>query len=159
MKALNPKNSTVYKGLSQIYLQGNNALQVASTQIGNEMHYYIGNERTNLLVHDFRRKTTGEALSIIWQEMPENFSHHFNQRAFVEIYYNAVLKGVEINLYDTDSSSGNIPLLWMGVLENNLMPCYKVEWEIFKPIDVYNTAFVAFIVPAISHYPSLALKV
>ena len=158
MNEVTSETSIIYKGLAQIYLQGKNALQVLSTHIGNEMHYVLGNEQTNLIVHDFRQSTTGEALSEIWQCFPNEFAHQFNQNAFIEVSYTASSNCLEIDLYDTDNSSEDLPLLWMGILEDNLMPGYRVKWEIFKPIDSCNTAFVAFIAPAISLSPTSALQ-
>lgn len=142
----------VYQGPTRVHLQGQNALVVVSAELSGEIRYFLGCENTNLMVRDFRSRTTVEALEVIQRQNQNGFARLFNQNAFVEIHYNASSESIEISLRDTDNFSENIPLLWMGILENNLMPSYRVEWEIFKAVDKNNTAFVAFIVPAILHH-------
>ena len=47
---------------------------------------------------------------------------------------------VEIELYDGEEVNYS-PTLWLGVLNDNLMPNIDTEWEILRPINVQSTAF------------------
>ena len=137
----------LYQGPTHIYLQGRNALLVAPSESASEMRYFIGNEQTNLVVRDFRQRTVMEAREAIRRQYQNGFAKSFNQVAFTEIRYDDVYGYIEVGLYDTDSFVENIPTFWMGVLEENTMPAYQVEWEVFKSIDSRHMAFCAMLKP------------
>jgi hypothetical protein len=148
-------NATIilYRGNARVHLQGKNALQVLpGYKNGNEIHYSIGAPGTDLIVHDYRAQNIREAREAIKLQYQNGFAKSFNQQSWVEIRYNETTGMMEMDLREDLSppDSQALPIIWMGVLENNLMPGYKVEWEMFKPVDDENTAFIAFIAPAIS---------
>ena len=138
--------SVLFEGSVRIYLQGNNALQVIpATNLAEEMHYYIGNESTQFLIHDFRKKTVKEAQEAIQRQYQNGFAKSFNQTAWAIVKYDELNEGIDIEIRDNLNASTKKTILWMGILENNLMPGYEVAWEVFKSLDAQNTAFVALI--------------
>lgn len=135
----------VYQGQAQIYLQGQNALLATPPETADEMRYFIGGEQTNLVIRDFRPKVILEAHEAIRRQYQNGFAKVFSQRAYVEVRYDSEKESMEIQLYDSDNQGSRVPTLWAGVLENNTMPGYQVDWEIFKKVSKEQTAFVAML--------------
>jgi len=135
----------LFKGTAQIYLQGKNALcPFEGQKSSNTMYYYIGQENTNFLIHDFRTKPVIAAKNVLKTNYQNGFADTFNQPSWVEIKYEHSSRKVEIELHDTEENIG-LPLLWLGILEDNIMPSYEVEWEVFNSLDTGQTAFVSLI--------------
>jgi len=135
----------LFQGTARIYLQGKNALYPFEIiNCSNAMHYYIGQESTEFIVHDYRKEPVITAKNVLKTQYQNGFAGIFNQPAWVEIRYDQPVKKVEIELHDTQENISS-SLLWLGILEDNIMPSYKVEWEVFKPLDTGKTAFVSLI--------------
>jgi len=137
----------LYKGAADIYLQGQNALfpVIDTTNKSQEIRYYIGDASTEFSIRDFRKKPVVEANEAIRLSYQNGFAKTFNQQAWVEIRYEPSSEKIEIELSDlSELSKDKLPLLWMGVLDDNTMPAYEVDWEVFKPL-AGSTAFVSFI--------------
>ena len=142
--------SVLFEGTARVYLQGRNALlPLTSTENNDQIQYFIGNESTNLVIRDHRNSTIQEAYEAIRLRNQNGFAKLFNQYAIIKINYDENNNHMEIDLLEEAPPLINGPVLWMGILENNVMPGYDVEWEVFKPIDENNTAFIAFISQAI----------
>jgi hypothetical protein len=140
----------IYQGNVRVYLQGRNALTLIlpETPSSGYISYYIGDTNTNFVLCDHRPETVAEARQVLQTQYQNGFAKHFNQYAKAEIRYDEDVRHMKIDLHTIETQPEKCPVLWMGILENNLMPGFQVEWEIFKPIDESNTAFVAFIAPA-----------
>lgn len=139
----------LYKGNVRVYLQGKNALMPITPEasIHRYISYYIGDSYTNLIICDHRPKTVAEARQILQTKHQNGFAKHFNQVAKAEIRFDKVTKCMTIDLRNPETPSPEYPVLWMGILEDNIMPSYEVQWEIFKSLNANQTAFVALIRP------------
>jgi hypothetical protein len=137
----------IYQGSARVYLQGKNALTPISPDMPSNGHisYYVGDTNTNLVIFDHRPEIIAEARQILQTQYQNGFAKHFNQYAKAEVRYDEDTEQMKIDLYSIETQPVKCPVLWMGILENNLMQGYEVEWEVFKPIDENNTAFVALI--------------
>ena len=133
----------IFEGDVQVHLYGKNAL--IPIYLHDELlASVIGVEESKLLVNDHRYEPIQTIRSSSSNCYPNDFLKAFNQPAQAEIRYDPEKDSLEIDLYET-STETDMPILWMGVLENNLMPSYEVEWEILKPVDENNTAFCALV--------------
>lgn len=141
------KENYLYKGNVQIYLQGQNALlPVASKPRGDQIAYFIGSKKSKLLIRDFRRAPIHAAHASAGVEGSE-FADAFNQPAYAEVSISE--KGnepekIEINLRPT-STRDDFPVLWLGVLNDAMMPMLDIEWEILRPIKADKIAFTAMV--------------
>ena len=136
----------LYQGSAQVYLQGQNALDpIPNTYKPNEMLYYVGEKSTDFTVKDLRKEPVNAAQEAIQLNHQNGFVKVFNKQSWVEIRYEPNNQKIEIELRDqTEASITNLPLLWFGILNDNIMPGYEVDWEVFKPLPV-GTAFVSFV--------------
>jgi hypothetical protein len=143
-------NEIIYQGLVRVYLQGKNALIpiLSGMELDGHIFYYIGDTTTNLILCDHRSEIVAETQQIFQTQHQNGFAKHFNQYAKAEVCYDEDTQRMKIDLHSAEVQSAKCPVLWMGVLEDNLMQRYEVEWEVFKTIDESNTAFIAFISPA-----------
>jgi hypothetical protein len=136
-------SSLVFEGDVQVHLYGQNAL-IPMYLRDQVLASIIGIEGSGLIVNDHRYETNEAVRTSSSNCYPDGFLKAFNRPAWAEIYYNPDTHGLEIDLYES-STEIHMPILWMGILENNLMPAYEVEWEILKTIDESNTAFCALV--------------
>jgi hypothetical protein len=135
----------IFQGNVRVYLEGQNALCPTVTT-DQEMHYHIGQENTELIIRDYRAKPILAAQKAISTQYQNGFSNTFNEQAWAEICYEQADEKLEIVLRDPDKKTdARSPLLWLGVLEDNIMPDYDVEWEVFKSLDNGQTAFVSLL--------------
>lgn len=137
----------LYKGMADIYLQGQNALCPIEETINKsqEIQYCIGDTSTDFLIRDLRKKTILEANNAIRLRYQNGFAKTFNQQAWVEVRYEPSKEKIEIELSDpAEISNEKLPLLWLGILDDNIMPAYEVDWEVFKSL-VGRTAFVSLV--------------
>ena len=141
------KENYLYRGNVQIYLQGEKALlPVASKNRNGQVAYFIGSKKSKLLIRDFRREPIHAAHASSGLEGSE-FADAFNQPAYAEVSISE--KGsepekIEINLRPT-SKSDDFPVLWLGVLNDAMMPMLDIEWEILRPINSERIAFTAMV--------------
>ena len=143
-------NSILFEGNARVYLQGKNALQVIpQTGLSQGIRYCIGDPSSQFFIHDFRTKSVIQAWEAIHRGYQNGFAKSFNQVSWVKILYDQSNKEIEIEIRDKVDRPSQVPVLWMGILENHLMQGYEVEWEMFKYLDSQNTAFVALIPQAI----------
>ena len=137
----------IYQGTVRVYLQGKNALMPISLEASTNgnISYYIGNKSTDLVLSDHRPETVAEARQILRTSYQNGFAKHFNQHAQAEIRYDESTERIKIDLHSISAEPEECPVLWMGTLEDNMMPGYQVEWEIFRELGPTETAFVALI--------------
>ena len=141
------KENYLYRGNVQIYLQGEKALlPVASKNRNGQVAYFIGSKKSKLLIRDFRREPLHATHASAGLEGSE-FADAFNQPAYAEVSISE--KGrepekIEINLRPT-SKSDDFPVLWLGVLNDAMMPMLDIEWEILRPINSEKIAFTAMV--------------
>jgi hypothetical protein len=134
----------IFDGNVSLYLYGNGALKPIGAIANNISSYYIGGVQSNLIIHDHRPEVVSAAQLVLGGHVEINFADVFNQDARAEIRYQVESDAMEIDLYE-GSSGVQLPILWIGVLDNNRMPAYKVEWEVFKALEPNRTAFAALV--------------
>jgi hypothetical protein len=141
------KENYLYKGNVQIYLQGEKALlPVASRTRNGQISYFIGSKKSKLLIRDFRREPIHAAHASAGLEGAE-FADAFNQPAYAEVSISErgdEPEKIEINLRPTNKSD-DFPVLWLGVLNDAMMPMLDIEWEILRPINAEKIAFTAMV--------------
>jgi hypothetical protein len=141
------KENYLYRGNVQIYLQGENALLPVASTRENQIAYFIGSKKSKLLIRDFRAEPILAAHHATSGLEGSEFADAFNQPAYAEV---SVLdrgsepEKVEINLRPTDKSE-DFPVLWLGVLNDAMMPMLDIEWEILRPINSERIAFTAMV--------------
>jgi hypothetical protein len=142
------KENYLYRGNVQIYLQGENALTpVASKNRGDQVAYFIGSKKSKLLIRDFRRAPIHAANHARAGLEGSEFADAFNQPAYAEVSVSErgnEPEKIEINLRPTNTSD-DFPVLWLGVLNDAMMPMLDIEWEILRPINSEKIAFTAMV--------------
>lgn len=142
------KENYLYKGNVQIYLQGENALlPVASRNHRDQIAYFIGSKKSKLLIRDFRRAPIHAAHHASSGLDGSEFADAFNQPAYAEVSVSErgnEPEKIEINLRPTNKSD-DFPVLWLGVLNDAMMPMLDIEWEILRPINSEKIAFTAMV--------------
>ena len=137
----------LYKGNVQIYLQGEKALLPVASKRENQIAYFIGSKKSKLLIRDFRREPIHAAHHARTGLEGSEFADAFNQPAYAEVSVSErgnEPEKIEINLRPT-SNSDDFPVLWLGVLNDAMMPMLDIEWEILRPINAEKIAFTAMV--------------
>jgi hypothetical protein len=136
----------IYQGNVHIHLQGQHALLPIDLKHEDQVTCFIGSRKSKLLIRDFREEPILAAQRGPGIEGTE-FTIAFNQPAYAEV---AVAKNgsepekIEINLRPAEDSD-DIPVLWLGVKNDLLMPMLDIEWEILRPISSKKVAFTAMV--------------
>ena len=142
------KENYLYRGNVQIYLQGEKALlPVASKNREDQIAYFIGSKKSKLLIRDFRAEPIIAAHHATSGLEGEEFADAFNRPAYAEVSVSergGEPEKIEINLRPTDKSD-DFPVLWLGVLNDSMMPMLDIEWEILRPINAEKIAFTAMV--------------
>ena len=142
------KENYLYRGNVQIYLQGEKALMpIASKNRGDQVAYFIGSKKSKLLIRDFRRAPNHAAHHARAGLEGAEFADAFNQPAYAEVSVSErgnEPEKIEINLRPTNKSD-DFPVLWLGVLNDAMMPMLDIEWEILRPINSEKIAFTAMV--------------
>lgn len=135
-----------FQGNVQIHLQGNEALLPVETLQKNRITYYIGDQDTALLVRDYRQAPIHAAHLAISGKDGKDFARIFNQPAYAKICISGENEeeNIEIDLLPA-SDEKNMPVLWMGILNEPQIPAYKVDWEFLKPLDEDKVAFAILV--------------
>ncbi len=133
----------IFEGDLRLSLEGNNALLPVDQEHHKVTSFCIGSEDTSIVIRDHRSKSIIVQTPFL-KNTTENFSEIFQQPAWAKVRYHRTDENMEIDLFDS-KADGELPILWLGVLENNYMSGYKVDWEIFKSLSKDRTAFVALI--------------
>jgi hypothetical protein len=143
------KENILYQGNVQIYLQGEKALLPTGTGSGREdqVAYFIGSKKSKLLIRDFRKRPILAAHRGQSGIEGTEFADAFNQPAYAEV--SIAGKGnepekIEINLRPTDERE-DFPVLWLGIMNDLMMPMLDIEWEILRPINPEKIAFTAMV--------------
>ena len=141
------KENLLYKGNVQIYLQGEKALLPTGTERADQVSYFIGSKKSKLLIRDFRRRPIQAAHRGHAGVEGTEFANAFNQPAYAEV--SIAQKGgepekVEIHLLPTDERE-DFPVLWLGIMNDLMMPMLDIEWEILRPISMEKVAFTAMV--------------
>lgn len=137
----------LYQGDVQIHLQGQHALLPIEPDRRDQVACFIGSKKSKLLIRDFREEAILAAQRAPSGIEGAEFAVAFNQPAYVEV---AIAKNgsepekVEINLRPANDSD-DIPVLWLGVKNDLLMPMLDIEWEILRPITSKKVAFTAMV--------------
>lgn len=128
--------SIVFNGPVQVYLQGKDALFPVDAS-NDQISYWIGSQNSKLFLKDHRYLPIRAANRVLAGEDGSEFADIFNQPAIAKV--NLEDDAVNIELHEI-ANAGNYPILWLGVLEKNLMPNYSVEWEYLRPLNSHSTA-------------------
>ena len=137
----------LYQGNVQIHLQGQHALLPIDSNREDQVTCFIGSKKSKLLIRDFREEPVLAAQRGPAGIEGAEFAVAFNQPAYAEV---AVAKNgsepekIEINLRPAEDSD-DIPVLWLGVKNDLLMPMLDIEWEILRPISSKKVAFTAMV--------------
>jgi hypothetical protein len=137
------KKHVIFQGNVNLYLQGDSALLPLVLE-DSQMISVIGAEDTDIVLRDYRKKPIQAAKKLREGFQNINFAKAFNQPGWAEVRYDGYNECLEIDIYE-DRSPVKFPILWMGVIENGLLPAYKVMWEVYKPLPNNRTAFAALI--------------
>ena len=140
------KENVLYQGNVQIYLQGERALLPAGLDREDQVAYFIGSKKSKLLIRDFRKRPILAAHRGQSGIEGTEFANAFNQPAYAEV---SIAKGsepekIEINLRPTDERE-DFPVLWLGIMNDLMMPMLDIEWEILRPISMEKVAFTAMV--------------
>jgi hypothetical protein len=140
------KENVLYQGNVQIYLQGERALLPAGLDREDQVAYFIGSKKSKLLIRDFRKRPILAAHRGQSGIDGTEFANAFNQPAYAEV---SIAKGsepekIEINLRPTDERE-DFPVLWLGIMNDLMMPMLDIEWEILRPISMEKVAFTAMV--------------
>jgi hypothetical protein len=140
------KENVLYQGNVQIYLQGERALLPAGLDREDQVVYFIGSKKSKLLIRDFRKRPILAAHRGQAGIEGTEFANAFNQPAYAEV---SIAKGsepekIEINLRPTDERE-DFPVLWLGIMNDLMMPMLDIEWEILRPISMEKVAFTAMV--------------
>ena len=141
------KENILYKGNVQIYLQGEKALLPTGSDREDQVAYFIGSKKSKLLIRDFRKRPILAAHRGQSGVEGMEFTNAFNQPAYAEV--SIAGKGgepekIEINLRPTDERE-DFPVLWLGIMNDLMMPMLDIEWEILRPINPEKIAFTAMV--------------
>ena len=140
------KENILYQGNVQIYLQGEKALLPTGLDREDQVVYFIGSKKSKLLIRDFRKRPILAAHRGQAGIEGTEFANAFNQPAYAEV---SIAKGsepekIEINLRPTDERE-DFPVLWLGIMNDLMMPMLDIEWEILRPISMEKVAFTAMV--------------
>ena len=142
----------IFQGNARVHLYGRNAL-IPTSLTNQVLTMVIGAETSDLTVYEHRYSIIQLIKNTPPGCYPNGFLQIFNQPAHIEISFEVIKESLQVDLYDIETfAEDNQLILWMGVLEDNLMPNYEVEWEVLKPIDRTSTAVCALVktLPVIS---------
>jgi hypothetical protein len=137
----------LYQGNVHIHLQGQHALLPINSTREDQVTCFIGSKKSKLLIRDFREEPIIAAQRAPAGIEGAEFAVAFNQPAYAEV---AIARNgsepekVEINLRPAEDSD-DIPVLWLGVKNDLLMPMLDIEWEILRPISLKKVAFTAMV--------------
>lgn len=137
----------LYQGNVHIHLQGQHALLPIDSKHEDQVSCFIGSRKSKLLIRDFRTEPIRAAQRAPAGLEAAEFAVAFNQPAYAEVSVTPngnEPEKVEINLRPTDESD-DIPVLWLGVKNDLLMPMLDIEWEILRPISSKKVAFTAMV--------------
>jgi len=137
----------LYQGNVQIHLQGQHALLPIESKHEDQVTYFIGSKKSRLLIRDFREEPILAAQRASAGIEGIEFAAAFNQPAYAEVAIaenGSEPEKVEINLRPAERSN-DIPVLWLGVKNDLLMPMLDIEWEILRPISAKKVAFTAMV--------------
>lgn len=139
--------TNVFQGNVQVNLQGQNALIPIGEISESQMTYFVGSQKTKLLVRDYRQNPVLAAKRALSGLDGAQFADIFSQPAYAEIFISnqaTNFENIEICLYPT-SETGEFPVFWFGVIDNLKMPNVDSEWEILRPINLKKMAFASLV--------------
>ena len=140
-----PKENYLYRGNVQIHLQGPHALLPIRSNRDDHIICFIGSRKSKLIIRDFRQEPVHAANRTAAGIDGSQFAEAFNQPAYAEVSLaEKEPEKVEINLHAAKNAEG-VPVLWLGVKDDLLMPMLDIEWEIMRPINEDKVAFTAMI--------------
>ena len=134
----------IFTGNVHVYLQGMSALMPFGNLNTDNMMYYLGSKKSNLVIRDFRKYPIFVANHILSGQNGIEFADAFNTSAYAEVLIsneNRKSETVLVDLYPGETGK-DCPTLWMGVIENRLIPAYKIEWEFLRALNQDQIAFV-----------------
>jgi hypothetical protein len=142
-----PNENFLYQGNVHIHLQGQHALLPIDSNRDDQVTCFIGSRKSRLLIRDFREEPVLAAQRAAAGIEAAEFAVAFNQPAYAEVSVTpngGEPEKVEINLRPAENSE-DIPVLWLGVKNDLLMPMLDIEWEILRPISSKKIAFTAMV--------------
>ncbi len=138
------KNSILYSGNVNVYLEGHNALWIINTRLQDHMEYFIGSPVSKIEIVDYRKEPVVAAQNALLNGQDHTFAQIFNQRAWACIQNGK--ENITVELHDPYEQSKE-PTLWLGVINDGRMPVHDVEWEVIQPISMSEAAFLVMVKP------------
>ncbi|MBN1314072.1 MAG: hypothetical protein JXA42_01345 [Anaerolineales bacterium] len=136
------ENDIRFQGTVRVYLQGKEALELADSESQSTMSYFVGAAESRILIHDQRSDSTSAAMAALSGGEMSLFSRAFNRPARATVRSTRDL--VEVELSD-DNRETEEPVLWLGVIDDHMMPAHNTDWEFLRPIGESKVAFLALI--------------
>ena len=136
-----------YRGNVHIHLQGQDALLPIHSRREDQVTCFIGSKKSKLIIRDFREQPVLAANCAPAGIKGSEFAVAFNQPAYAEVSVSgngAEPAKIEIHLRAAEENE-NVPVLWLGVKDDLLMPMLDIEWEILRPISMEKVAFTAMV--------------
>jgi hypothetical protein len=141
------QETILYQGNVHIYLQGEKALRPTGSERKDQVACFIGSKKSKLMIRDFRKRPILAAQRSHSGIEGSEFADAFNQPAYAEVSIakkGSEVEKVEINLLPTDERE-DFPVLWLGIMNDLMMPMLDIEWEILRPINPEKIAFTAMV--------------
>jgi hypothetical protein len=141
------KETILYQGNVHIYLQGEKALLPTGSERKDQIAYFIGSRKSKLLIRDFRKRPMLAAQRGHSGIEGAEFADAFNQPAYAEVSIarnSSEPEKIEINLRPTEERE-DFPVLWLGIMNDLVMPMPDIQWEILRPISLDKVAFTAMV--------------
>jgi len=126
----------------QVYLQGSNAL-IPIEKTDEYISYWIGSDSTQMKIVDYRKIPLKAVNRLIAGENGFEFFDYFNLPAHANVVLDSDER-IEIELQDNNTKE-DFPTLWLGVLNDNMMPNYNVLWEFLRPVSTESTAILVLL--------------
>ena len=135
--------SIEFKGVTNVYLQGNEALEPIGDVNSNVISYFVARPQSGILVNDSRKLAVQAARQALSGADENNFAEVFSQPANIEI--RSFKDHVEIDLAESEPADIEWTL-WLGVIENHKMAIHrKTFWELLRPVGQSQIAFAALV--------------
>ena len=137
-------NKIIFNGVAQVYLQGNNGLEVSDAVLDSiksgkldtaiRMDYTVFTAASNLHVKDYRTTVNLAAMAAISGGDVSTFAIDFNQPAHVTVEETDG-GGIEISIKEPDAEADDLTL-WLGSIDDARMAVQKETiWEQIIPVE------------------------
>ncbi len=136
---------TIYNNIAQVRLEGARALQPVDWMSESQITYYIGDEKSNIRVNDYRTGPNQSAIEAIGEKDRKSFYKSFSQPASVVIKEHD--DGILIELSEPEGSAPEYPILWLGLSKGDNLDHTSMSWFTLRDTGGPRKAFAALLKP------------